>query len=31
VRNEEDPLKWVIHGKRLVDVTPHIRVSLADV
>ena len=26
-----DPPKWVIHGERLVDDTPHIRVSLADV
>ena len=26
-----DPYKWVIHGERLVDDTPHIRVSLADV
>jgi 8-oxo-dGTP pyrophosphatase MutT (NUDIX family) len=26
-----DPPKWVIHGERLVDETPHIRVSLADV
>jgi len=26
-----DPSKWVIHGERLVDDTPHIRVSLADV
>jgi hypothetical protein len=26
-----DPHKWVIHGERLVDDTPHIRVSLADV
>jgi 8-oxo-dGTP pyrophosphatase MutT (NUDIX family) len=26
-----DPRKWVIHGERLVDDTPHIRVSLADV
>ena len=26
-----DPQKWVIHGERLVDDTPHIRVSLADV
>jgi 8-oxo-dGTP pyrophosphatase MutT (NUDIX family) len=24
-----DPHKWVIHGERLVDDTPHIRVSLA--
>jgi hypothetical protein len=23
--------KWVIHGERLMDDTPHIRVSLADV
>src|ERR1700685_754853 len=23
--------KWVLHGERLVDDTPHIRVSLADV
>jgi 8-oxo-dGTP pyrophosphatase MutT (NUDIX family) len=26
-----DPPNWVIHGERLVDDTPHIRVSLADV
>jgi 8-oxo-dGTP pyrophosphatase MutT (NUDIX family) len=26
-----DPHKWVIHGERVVDDTPHIRVSLADV
>jgi hypothetical protein len=26
-----DPHKWLIHGERLVDDTPHIRVSLADV
>jgi hypothetical protein len=26
-----DAHKWVIHGERLVDDTPHIRVSLADV
>jgi hypothetical protein len=26
-----DPHKWVIHAERLVDDTPHIRVSLADV
>src|ERR1700729_152446 len=26
-----EPHKWVIHGERLVDDTPHIRVSLADV
>jgi len=26
-----DPHNWVIHGERLVDDTPHIRVSLADV
>ena len=26
-----DPPKWVIHGERLVDDTPHVRVSLADV
>jgi 8-oxo-dGTP pyrophosphatase MutT (NUDIX family) len=26
-----DPGKWVIHGERLVDDTPHVRVSLADV
>jgi hypothetical protein len=25
-----DPRKWVIHGERLVDDTPHVRVSLAD-
>jgi 8-oxo-dGTP pyrophosphatase MutT (NUDIX family) len=26
-----DPHKWVIHSERLLDDTPHIRVSLADV
>jgi 8-oxo-dGTP pyrophosphatase MutT (NUDIX family) len=26
-----DLAKWVIHGERLVDDTPHVRVSLADV
>ena len=26
-----DSRKWLIHGERLVDDTPHIRVSLADV
>ena len=26
-----DPHMWLIHGERLVDDTPHIRVSLADV
>src|ERR1700761_1644227 len=26
-----DPHKWVVHGERLVDDTPHIRVSIADV
>jgi 8-oxo-dGDP phosphatase len=26
-----DRHKWVIHGERVVDDTPHIRVSLADV
>jgi 8-oxo-dGTP pyrophosphatase MutT (NUDIX family) len=26
-----DPHKWVIHGERLVDDTPYVRVSLADV
>lgn len=26
-----DPHKWVVRGERLVDDTPHIRVSLADV
>ena len=26
-----DPHKWVIHGERLVDDTPHVSVSLADV
>src|SRR6266705_3148963 len=26
-----DPHKWLIHGERLVDDTPHVRVSLADV
>jgi len=26
-----NPHKWVIHGERLVDDTPHVRVSLADV
>jgi hypothetical protein len=23
--------QWVVHGERLVDDTPHVRVSLADV
>jgi len=26
-----DPHKWVIHGERLVDDTPHVCVSVADV
>jgi 8-oxo-dGTP pyrophosphatase MutT (NUDIX family) len=26
-----DPKKWVVHGERLVDDTPHIRVGLADI
>ena len=26
-----DPHKWVIHSERVVDDTPHVRVSLADV
>jgi hypothetical protein len=26
-----DHARWVIHGERLVDENPHIRVSLADV
>jgi 8-oxo-dGTP pyrophosphatase MutT (NUDIX family) len=26
-----EPSRWVIHGERLVDQNPHIRVSLADV
>ena len=26
-----DPFKWVIHGERIVDDTPHVRVNLADV
>ena len=26
-----DPHKWLIHGERLLEDTPHIRVSLADV
>jgi 8-oxo-dGTP pyrophosphatase MutT (NUDIX family) len=26
-----DPPKWVVHNERLVDDTPHIRISLADV
>jgi 8-oxo-dGTP pyrophosphatase MutT (NUDIX family) len=26
-----DDVRWVIHGERLVDENPHIRVSLADV
>ena len=26
-----DPHKWAIHGERLADDTPHVRVSLADV
>jgi 8-oxo-dGTP pyrophosphatase MutT (NUDIX family) len=31
VGHVSDPSKWVIHGERLVDDTPHVRVSLADV
>ena len=31
VADVTDPPKWVIHGERLVDDTPHVRVSLADV
>jgi 8-oxo-dGTP pyrophosphatase MutT (NUDIX family) len=30
-RRVSDPGKWVIHGERLVDDTPHVRVSVADV
>ena len=26
-----NPHRWVVHGERLVDDTPHVRVSLADV
>jgi len=26
-----EPHKWVVHGERVVDDTPHVRVSLADV
>ena len=26
-----DPPKWAIHGERVVDDTPHVRISLADV
>ena len=26
-----DPHEWVIHGERLLDGTPHVRMSLADV
>jgi 8-oxo-dGTP pyrophosphatase MutT (NUDIX family) len=26
-----DPRKWLVHGERLVDDTPHVRVSLADI
>jgi hypothetical protein len=26
-----DHARWVIHGERLIDENPHIRVSLADV
>jgi 8-oxo-dGTP pyrophosphatase MutT (NUDIX family) len=26
-----EPSRWIIHGERLVDQNPHIRVSLADV
>jgi 8-oxo-dGTP pyrophosphatase MutT (NUDIX family) len=29
--SEADHARWVIHGERLVDENPHIRVSLADV
>jgi 8-oxo-dGTP pyrophosphatase MutT (NUDIX family) len=29
--NGAEPARWVIHGERLVDDNPHIRVSLADV
>ena len=31
VADVTDPHKWVIHGERLVDDTPRIRVSLAEV
>ncbi len=26
-----DPRKWLVHGERLIDDTPHVRVSLADI
>jgi hypothetical protein len=26
-----DAHKWLVHGERLVDDTPHVRISLADV
>jgi 8-oxo-dGTP pyrophosphatase MutT (NUDIX family) len=26
-----EPHKWIVHGERLVDDTPHVRVSLTDV
>ena len=26
-----DPHKWLVHGEQLVDDTPHVRISLADV
>ena len=29
--SEADHARWVIHGERLIDENPHIRVSLADV
>ena len=28
---ESDRTQWVVHGERLIDENPHIRVSLADV
>jgi 8-oxo-dGTP pyrophosphatase MutT (NUDIX family) len=31
VRYVTDPPKWAIHGERVVDDTPHVRISLADV
>jgi 8-oxo-dGTP pyrophosphatase MutT (NUDIX family) len=26
-----DPREWLVHGERLIDDTPHVRVSLADI
>ena len=31
VNDVTDPPKWAIHGERVVDDTPHVRISLADV